>query len=171
MAVIRLATPDDIRYLPEIEDEAARRLLDIGMATLYEQFDPYTTSIETFTAYLEADRLWVAVEDARPVGFIMVSKIDNHAHIDEVDVLPDYGRRGIGQALINAACDWGKAHGLRSVTLSTQMNVPWNMPYYQKLGFSIMPPEEWTAAYQHIRQIELNAGFPVQDRVLMKKTL
>jgi ribosomal protein S18 acetylase RimI-like enzyme len=169
MAVIRLAATEDLPFLPEIEAEAARRLKDIGMTTLYEQFAPYVTSVETFAAYLAAGRLRVAIEDGRPVGFIMVSKIDDHAHIDEVDVLPDYGRRGIGRALMDRACNWAKAQGLITVTLSTQANVPWNQPYYEKLGFEIMPPAEWTPAYQKIQQIEIDAGFPMQDRVLMKK--
>ena len=128
-------------------------------------------SAEDFQTYWQAGCLWVAIEDQRPVGFIAVSIIDNHLHIDEVDVLPNYGRRGIGRALINAASKWAIQKGLTSITLSTQNNVPWNAPFYTKLGFTIMPESEWTASYRAIRQHEADLGFPMDDRVLMIRNL
>lgn len=171
MAVIRPGKAGDLSYLPQIEALAADRLLDIGMGELHALFAGYVTSAEDFRAYMQAGRLWVAEEDARPVGFITVSIIGDHAHIDEVDVLPDYGRRGFGKALIDTVCQWTAAQGLSSVTLSTQANVPWNAPYYAKLGFEIMPPDQWTAPYLALRQHEADLGFPLDDRVLMIRRL
>ena len=171
MAIIRLATHDDLPYLPIIEAEAALRLKDIGMTDLYELFSQFVTSAETFADYAQAERSWVAVEEEKPVGFILVSVVDSHAHIDEVDVLPAFGRRGIGRALIDMTCIWAKEQGLTAITLSTQSNVPWNLPYYQKLGFEVMPSAEWTPAYHRIREVESAAGFPMSERILMKMTL
>ncbi len=171
MAVIRPGVAGDLVYLPEIEAQAALRLRDIGLTELHDLFAQHVTSAQSFEHYLRAGHVWVAVEDQRPVGFIVISTCSGYAHIDEVDVLPDYSRQGIGRALINTACAWVLEQGITHVTLSTQANVPWNRSYYEKLGFAIIPPEEWTPAHQQIRAAEATLGFPMADRVLMKKTL
>ena len=173
MAEIRPGVPGDLPFLPEIEYQAALRLQsgDVDHAELYTIFSAHVTSASEFAEYIEDGRLWVAVEDGRPVGFITVSVIDDHAHIDEVDVLPDYGRRGIGRALIETACQWAVAQGRASITLSTQVNVVWNAPFYEKLGFEVWPSDEWSAAYKALRQHEAELGFPVGQRVLMIRHL
>ena len=48
---------------------------------------------------------------------------------------PAYGRRGVGRALVDEVLAWSAAQGLPSVTLITFRDVPWNGPYYEKLGF------------------------------------
>lgn len=173
MALIRLAQPADLPALPDIEAQAALRLRDeaTGQTALHDLFSQHVMSLADFEAYQRSGHLWVAIEDQRPVGFIAVSIFDDYVHIDEVDVLPAYGRRGIGTALIEAACQWAAASGLTSVTLSTQRSIPWNQPYYEKLGFSVMPPDQWSPVHQEIREEEASLGFSMEDRVLMKKSL
>ena len=138
MVMIRLATEADLPHLPEIETQAATLFTSVDLAGL---FAADTLSLDQYRAYQQAGRLWVALEDDRPVGFIAMSFIEDHAHIDEVDVHPDYGRRGVGRALIETVCGWAASHNCTAVTLSTQSNVPWNRPFYEKLGFKVMPAE------------------------------
>jgi ribosomal protein S18 acetylase RimI-like enzyme len=161
--MIRLGQDSDLPHLPAIEQSAAR-LFDGGLARL---FTAHTVGIDTFRDYMEQGRLWVAVVDEHPVGFALASVIEHHAHLDEIDVHPDYGRRGLGAALVETVCAWAKAQGLDAITLSTQSNVAWNMPFYAKLGFEVMPPETWTAPYHELRAKEESLGLPIQDRVLM----
>ena len=33
--------------------------------------------------------------------------------------------------------------GLSAVTLTTFCDIPWNAPYYERLGFSELPEPEW----------------------------
>ena len=116
--------------------------------------------------------MWVAeIDGGDPVGHAMAGIIDGQAHLEEVDVLPAYGRRGIGSALIETVCQWAIDAGFTEITLSTQKNVPWNMPYYEKLGFVAIPENELSPAYKELRQHERELGLPVEDRVIMKKTL
>lgn len=166
MTEIRLATAQDVAYLPAIEQTAALRLRDV-LPDLYALFSQHVMTVADFEGYLQAGLLWVAIEDQRPVGFIAASTIDGHGHIDEVDVLPAYGRRGIGRALIETVCDWAKDRGLTSVTLSTQENVPWNAPFYARLGFRVLAEAEWSDAYHALRQQEAELGVPMTERVLM----
>lgn len=48
---------------------------------------------------------------------------------------PEHGRRGIGGALVGSVCDWARASGIASVTLTTYREIPWNEPFYRRLGF------------------------------------
>ena len=121
--------------------------------------------------YFDANRIWVAEVDGKVVGFAMAGVIDGGAHLEEVDVLPAYGRRGIGSALIETVCGWAINQGFDTITLSTQKNIPWNQPYYEKLGFVVVPKDALTPAYVKLRQHERDIGLPVEDRVIMQKTL
>ena len=55
--------------------------------------------------------------------------------LDELAVTPAHGRRGVGRALVDEVLAWTAARGLPYVTLATFRDVPWNGPYYEKLGF------------------------------------
>ncbi|MBW4457630.1 MAG: GNAT family N-acetyltransferase [Nostoc indistinguendum CM1-VF10] len=53
----------------------------------------------------------------------------------QIDVAPEHGQRGIGSALVGTVCTWAKQQGYRIVSLSTFRDIPWNAPFYSKLGF------------------------------------
>jgi GNAT superfamily N-acetyltransferase len=76
------------------------------------------TSIEDFARAQKAGLLWVAAtpEDA-PVGFALLRELDG-VHLDELDVYPSHGRRGLGSALLRRVCEWAQSAGRRGVTLS-----------------------------------------------------
>lgn len=171
MVIIRPATEADLPHLPQIEQQAAQRLISAGMTELFSLFAGYTMSSKDFQDYHRAGHLWAALAANQPVGFIAVSRMDNNIHIDEVDVLPEYGGQGVGRRLIETVCEWARQQNLAHVTLSTQRDVPWNAPYYARMGFEIMPEAEWTEAYRSIRKHEAELGFPLENRVLMKRTL
>lgn len=95
---IRHAVPRDAALLPAIELAAARLFLDradgLGLTpAMLERVN----SAENFASAQLAGLLWVAVtaQDA-PVGFALLCEIDGALHLDELDVHPAHGRRGIG---------------------------------------------------------------------------
>jgi GNAT superfamily N-acetyltransferase len=88
-----------------------------------------------------------------------------------MDVLPAYGRRGLGGRLLEAVCDWARAHGYPAVTLSTFRDVPWNGPFYRRHGFRDLRPAEWTPGMQAIREKEARHGLRVEARVFMRRDL
>jgi len=166
---IRPATEADLPRLQEIEKSAAVLFAPYGLATLFAQ---HLATIDTLRAHLLEGRLWVAVGgDDTPLGFAMVETLGRAAYLAEVDVHPDYGQRGIGTALVLHSCEWAKQQGFSSITLSTQKNVPWNMPFYAKLGFEPLPQTAWTAAHWQLRQAEQELGLRIEDRVIMMKLL
>ena len=61
--------------------------------------------------------------------------LDGEGHLDDSRWDAAHGRRGVGRALVDEVLAWTAVRGLPSVTLITFRDVPWNGPYYEKLGF------------------------------------
>jgi GNAT superfamily N-acetyltransferase len=166
---IRLARDDDLSALPDIERAANALFADYGLA---EQLSDILTPIESLREGINAHRLWVAVDETdRPVGFALASIVGDNAHLDELDVHPTHGRRGLGAALVAAVCDWAKASGYRAITLTTLRHVPWNTPWYQRLGFRILEDDKLTTALRDLLHEEIQRGLPADQRVAMRREL
>jgi GNAT superfamily N-acetyltransferase len=166
---ITLAAPGDVTALPEIE-----RLAGLGFRTypgdlgIPEEMYDAPNSVETFAAAQRAGRLWVArTADGQPVGFALVIVIDGYAHLDEVDVLPSYGRRGIGSALLAAVCEWARDAGYPAVTLRTFRGVPWNAPFYEKRGFRVVDSQTLSPGHVALETAERQRGLRTDLRVTM----
>ncbi|MFA6230147.1 MAG: 4-(cytidine 5'-diphospho)-2-C-methyl-D-erythritol kinase [Rhodanobacter sp.] len=116
--------------------------------------------------------VWVALDELRvPLGFVW---LDAHMGgqaigIAEIDVLPEFGRRGVGAALLEHACAWARAAGYRRVDLGTLADVPWNAPFYARHGFAIVDKDD--PSFAHARQRDRENGFPDQLRVFMSRPL
>ena len=155
--------------LPEIERLAAERFARFGLADVFARI---VTPIRLLRERARAGQVWVAAgDDDRPVGFAVACTVDGNAHLDELDVHPDHGRRGIGTALVETACPWAQSAGHLAITLSTLRNVPWNAPFYAKLGFRVLTETELTQALRQLLESEARLGLPMEDRVLMRREL
>jgi GNAT superfamily N-acetyltransferase len=104
--IIRLATPADAPLLPAVELAAASLYLtQLEVTGLTAEILAEPNSAEDFAMAQQADMLWVAADaDDNPIGFALLAGIDQWLHLDELDVLPEYGRRGIGTALVQRVC-------------------------------------------------------------------
>lgn len=129
---IRLARADELEALSAIERRAAAVFREVGLAYVAEL---PAMPISILDAGRLHDLLWVAEHEGAPIGFVLASVLDGELHIEEVDVDPSHQRRGIGRALVERACDEGRARGRPSVTLLTFRGVPWNEPFYASMGF------------------------------------
>jgi GNAT superfamily N-acetyltransferase len=167
---IRLATPHDVAPLPAIELAAARLFLDrLDALDLTPALLENTTSVADFARAQAAGILWVAVTaQDEPVGFALLSEIDGLLHLEELDVHPLHGRRGIGSALLKQVCTWAESAGYPGVTLSTFRGVPWNAPFYARQGFRVLQPPEWTPGLARLREIEQSRGLRTDLRVIMR---
>jgi GNAT superfamily N-acetyltransferase len=111
------------------------------------------------------------LEDDLPVGMVIASVRDGAVYVEEMDVLPTHGRRGLGARLLGRVCIWAGAQGHAAVTLSTFRDVPWNGPFYRKHGFRDLQPAEWTPGMRAIRETEERQGLRVEARVFMRRDL
>lgn len=166
---IRLARLDDLSALPDIERAANALFADFGLA---EQLSDILTPIASLREGVQADRLWVAVDETdQPVGFALASVVGDNAHLDELDVHPAHGRRGLGVALVEMVCDWARSSGYSAITLTTLRHIPWNAPWYQRLGFRVLEEDELSAALRALLQDEIQRGLPADQRVAMRRNL
>ena len=163
---IRLARADDFTSVLRIERAAAARFLEAGIVLPDDE-----TPVAHLDEACSEGRFWVAVDaDDRPVGFAFVDIVDGTAHLEEIDVEPAYTRRGIGAALVTTVCAWADASGYASVTLTTARDIPWNAPWYARLGFRVVPDDQCTAGLRALRAAEIARGL-THPRVVMRRDL
>ncbi len=117
-------------------------------------------------------RLWVALADDRtPVGFAMADTLDGSALLDELDVMPQFGRRGIGTRLLDTTINWARGKRFSRLTLVTFCHLPWNAPFYEKKGFVSMLGTELGDGLHSLLKEEAKAGIDVTRRVCMRLDL
>lgn len=164
---IRPARPDDLPALRDLEVAAAEPFRDIGMPEIAGD-DP--EPLPVLAEYQQDGRAWVYVTpDDQPVAYLLVSEVDGHAHIAQVSVRPDHARRGLGAALIERAADWARSAGMTTMSLTTFTEVPWNGPYYARLGFTVLPRDRWTPGLRAIRAEEDARGLDRWPRAVMTR--
>lgn len=86
-------------------------------------------------------------------------------------MLPDYGRRGIGAALIRQVCAAARAAGVPALVLTTYREVPWNAPFYARMGFVTQALEAWSIDVEDLVRSEAAVGLRPGDRVVMRMDL
>jgi len=167
---IRPARPADLARLPGIEARAAARFAGVGLARAAEL--PLQTLAELEAATREGRLLVAADADDAPIGFAVLALLDDDdAHLQEVDVEPDHAGRGLGRALIAAAASWSARRGRRRLTLTTYRDVPFNAPFYERVGFAVLAETELTPALAALRERERQNGVEVAPRVAMAFSL
>lgn len=160
-----MARERDIGALGAIERAAAELLRGHAPASVLAE----ETDAAEFRAARADDRLWVALVDDVPVGFALVEMLAaDLPHLEEIDVHPEHGRQGIGAALVRAVCEWAARSGYRAVTLTTFRAVPWNMPFYARLGFETVPAAELRPELVAVVGDETARGLDPAARVVMR---
>jgi putative acetyltransferase len=158
------ARPEHLARLPGIELAAATLLRGYASPNVLQE----TTSAPTFARAAHEGRLWIATAHNEPIGFALVEMLaPGLPHLEEVDVLPAHGRRGVGTALVRAACEWASTSGYRTLTLTTFRDVPFNMPFYAGLGFTAIDRANLHAELSALVDRETNKGLLPGSRIAM----
>jgi len=164
---IELARKQDLALIPAIELAAARLLAGYAPESVLAE----ATSQEDLNQALGRGCLWVALKHDVPVGFAQVEQLEPKvSHLKEIDVLREHGRRGLGTRLVQTVCKCAAESGLTAVTLTTFRDVPWNMPFYQRLGFNEIPAAEQSAALIAVLEQEAARGLDRTRRVAMRRS-
>jgi 4-diphosphocytidyl-2-C-methyl-D-erythritol kinase len=167
--LIERADPSQVDALCAIERKAVQ--LFRGHSA-WASYSAMSIPPELLQQAISRGLVWVALNEASaPVGFVWLDTDAGGSAIGiaEIDVLPDYGQRGIGAALLTHACDWARAAGYRRVDLGTLADVRWNAPFYAKHGFVVVDKDD--PAFAYARQRDRENGFPDHLRVFMSRPL
>ncbi|WP_454717872.1 GNAT family N-acetyltransferase [Caulobacter segnis] len=157
---IRPALAAEIEAVREIERASAQRF--IGLMDTLAADEPSTASV--LADRIAAGGLLVAETDGQIVAFVMFRPVGDSLYIEQIDVLPAFERRRIGAALIDAV-----AARTARLTLSTFRDVPWNAPYYRRLGFLDIDDKKLAPDLLEIRREHLARGLDESLRVFMER--
>lgn len=167
--VIRAARPDEASLLRQIERAAAQAFIAVGYPTLAEA-EP--TAEAEFRAAAAEDMLAVAVDDDdRPVGFLLAAELDDCLYVQELDVHPDHAGHRLAARLFDAADEMARRRFLPALSLTTFRHVPWNAPYYARLGFRPMSAAEIGPDLRMLIARQRAAGLDVANRVAMLRAV
>ena len=138
MPIIRPALPADVLGLPAIEAAAGEAFRTVGMPEIAD--DPLP-DVQQLKRHASDGRVRVATVSNEVVGYALAVVRDGSAHLEQVSVHPDHAGQRIGADLIDAVTSWARDRGDDRLTLTTFADVPWNAPYYRKLGFRALPDD------------------------------
>lgn len=127
---IRRLTSSDLSVANQVKQSATRRFGD--------EYQTCEISFEELTAKVRQDwarGLWI---DDDLAAICYGRSEDEDLHIDFVGVKQEFEGRRYGVRLINDLVASAVAREMERVTLVTSASAPWNMPYYEGLGFELV---------------------------------
>lgn len=167
---VRLATPDEIDALVQIDTEAASLFAEVGIALTLPEDHPYAhEERECWLRATRASRTYVAeVAGDRYAAFMVLDVVDGAPHLEQLSVRPAHMRRGLGRRLLEQAIAHSRAGG--SLSLTTYAHVPWNRPFYERAGFRVVPETEHGPELREMLRLQRGALPDPDQRVAMKAT-
>mgnify|MGYP003628068385 CR=1 FL=1 len=161
----RLARPDEVEIVRDIQRATGRMFLD----TPYPEIAAHAPDSAEELAYAQDNWwLWVSVTgDDRPAGALRVLPHDEGLHIRQLDVHPEFSGQKRTVGLVRAVQRFFGGRGLARLTLTTFADVPWNAPYYARIGFAPVAGDSLSGALA-AALAEDAAGFPAASRIAME---
>ena len=141
----------EIRPATDADRDALMRLLlaQLGEHGIDTPAAAMGTSVDGLLRDPNRGRLLVATVEGRPVGVAALSFVwpiehgGRSAWLEELYVEPPHRGRGIGRALLRAACDHAAAAGAVAVDLEVDAGHRRAARLYEAEGFRPLPRERW----------------------------
>ena len=163
IVAIRPALPAEIEAVREIERASAQRFVGLMDAIAADEPSPAALLVQR----LGDDGLLVATVDGVLAAFVMFRPLEDRLYVEQIDVLPAFAGRRLGAALMDAVSQRARTLGLAGLVLSTFRDVPWNAPYYRRLGFVAL--ETLTPGLLAVRAEHLARGLDEDRRLFMAR--
>lgn len=165
---IRPARPDDACLLPAIERSAAASFRSIEHLAWLAGHE--VLGVEEHLRFIAAGLHWVAVDDDdRPLGFLCACAQGSAVHVEELSVASPHQGLGLGRRLLVEAEQRARIEGFTALTLTTFADVPWNAPFYARLGFQRLDDGQVNGLLGEQLAHEQALGLP--GRCAMRKVL
>jgi len=168
MYKIRLGTLDDLVALSDIEISAAS-LFPPGKIPSPHESLPYDVMKEAVRQQLLFCSEFLSTKQTKIlVGFAACHLYSRYLHLDEISVLPNAGKQGIGTSLMKHVLECSKKRGCKGTTLTTFSDIAWKAPFYKKLGFNELKFSDTPSHVQAMLEEESSIG--LVNRVAMLST-
>ena len=165
---IRAPRPDELERLREVERAAGAAFAEVGLAEVAAHEPASTAELDGYRA---DGRAWVLLVDGALVGYLLADVVDGHGHVEQVSVHPEAAGHGLGRRLLEHALAWASARGDQRLTLTTFRDVPWNAPYYERLGYRVLEDHEVGPELRALMTTEAAHGLDPDARVAMAHEL
>jgi GNAT superfamily N-acetyltransferase len=165
---IRMARDQDVHLLAAVERSAAQAF------TAYEGLQ-WLASGDVLNAsqhqtFIGNGHAWVVVDEQdQPWGFLCGQDCGEDWHIVELSVAQAVQGQGLGRRLIAEVRRWAQQQGYSGLTLTTFSKVPWNAPFYTRLGFVQLDEHSLGGFLQQQLAAEQRHG--LNDRCAMRLNL
>jgi len=143
--VIRAPVKSELLLLPNIES-----LADALYSSNRFPGGMGVSSAEELEASLMLQIIFVAEIENEIVGFATCRELGDWVHLQQISVIPDEGKKGIGTLLLKKVIEQASFKKYPAITLTTFGDVRWNAPFYKKWGF--VEVTDYTS-YPELRQI------------------
>lgn len=162
---VRPALATELDAIRALERDSSRRFLGVMDALAADE----PTPLEVLAARVAANGLLAATLEQNLAAFVMFRPLEDSLYIEQIDVAPAFEGRRIGAALIDAVAERAAQAGLARLTLSTFRDVPWNAPYYRRLGFADIPDDALSKALLAVRREHVARGLDEGARLFMQR--
>ena len=164
---IRKARPADIPLLERVERSAAQLFRTVGLEFLLDG-----PTVDPAFLLANTNHLWLAVDWMdKPIGFVVGEDIYGHFHVVELSVAQEFQGKGVGTHLMARMTEELRREGYEMVTLTTYRSLPWNGPWYARMGFLEVNPLDMGTKYMDILENERQQGLDMTQRCMMLKVL
>jgi len=138
MITIRKAVKEDHSKLTKIMNKAVEREELKGFAPLGDVTRKFLIQLKRQLELAEHGVL-IAEINQKPVGFVSSIQKDDWFEIEEIDVVKEYQRQGVGKALVNvaerSARDKGKTFMITGTSISSE-GKPWKAyGFWMRMGY------------------------------------
>lgn len=169
ITLVRPTTAADIAALPDIERAAGQCFRQIPELSWLAQGP--VISARCHQHYLQQEMSWVVEHSGQPRGFLLAEAQDSTLFIVELSVHQASQGIGLGRRLLSDVAVEAKARSFTSLTLTTFRDVPWNAPWYARMGFEMLPETSLNDALRQKLAQEVAHGMAYESRCAMRLML
>ena len=131
---LRLATLADSEFVYEVACKTIRPYAEQTFGVWQE-----AQVRSTLASNISAGATKIIMVRAEPVGILTVRELENHVQLDQLFVLPEYQRSGIGTQLVGAIVQRAKQLGVPVRLRVLRVNPAKRL--YERLGFLVTSEE------------------------------
>ena len=172
MVRIRLLPPSELSLAIQIDDDASSLFDTVGIS--FDALTPAHPFVRhTYARWEDAaahNRAFLAIDDdGTPIAFAALARLpEGDALLEQLSVRRPFMRRGVGRALVQRALEWARQQEHAWLWLTTYMHVPWNRPYYERMGFHCVNEPECPRSVSEILEEERAALPQPTQRTAMR---
>lgn len=127
---LRIASFQDLAFAVRVRTEAMREYV----VKTWGAWDETATAVQV-QEDITSGRSWIIEVDNEAVGLWRLDESEDHFQLDQLFILPEHQRRGIGGAMVRLAIDRARFVGVPLQVWVLRLNPA--KRFYERLGFTV----------------------------------